>query len=381
MKHNLFRHILITYLVIVGITAHFAALTIVLLAPEKTHATITKTIDYLKHQLAIVSPPATVNPEAYSNLLPPYRPGPKGEAPANTILVNGRPFHSLKKVAAALKDGDEIRIGPGIYHEAMILRADNITMIGEGPVIFENATAQGKAALVIQGDWTRIYNIECRHIKVRDKNGACIRLEGKNLLLDNVYFHDSEQGMLTGGTPGLVTIRNSRFENLGANSGQAHGIYIGGGELVIQNSLFIRARNEGHEIKSRAKKTYISKSVIASLDAQDSRLLDIPNGGDLTIIDSVLAQGPYSVNRDVIGYGLEGIKHTSNTVILQDNIILLERHAGNTLVHHKEGVVTPNIRNNIIISQKPSSIDKWNSVFNSREAAGMPPFPFLPKLK
>jgi len=386
MKHNPFRSILVNYLAIIGIATHITAITIILIAPEKTYSTVIKTIDYLQHQFAVITFPGTVSPntsspETYNNILPPYKPGPIGKSSANTILINGKAFHSLKKAAAALKDGDEMRIGPGTYHEPMILKANNITIIGEGPVVIENATAQGKAALVIQGNWTRIYNIECRHIKVRDKNGACIRQEGKNILLENVYFHDSQQGMLTGSAPGLVTIRNSRFENLGANVGQAHGIYIGGGELVIQDSIFIRARNEGHEIKSRARKTYISKTIIASLDAQDSRLLDISNGGNLTITDSVLVQGPYSVNRDVIGYGLEGLRHTSNTVVLRDNIIILERPAGNILIHHKEGTVTPDIRNNIIISQSPTSIAKWNSVFANREEAGIPPFPFLPKLE
>ena len=386
MKYNPFHSLLIAYLAIVGIATHIAVITITLIAPDKTYSTITTTINYLQRHLASTPSSATGIPktyshEAYDDVLPPYKPSSKGKTPANTILINGKPFSSLINAVAALKDGDEMRIGPGIYHEAIILKSDNITIIGDGSVIFEGVTVQEKAALVIQGNWTRIYNIECRHIKVHDKNGACIRLEGKNLLLDNVYFHDSEQGMLTGGTPGLITINNSRFENLGADLGRSHGIYVGGGQLVIQDSIFIRARNEGHEIKSRAQKTYISKSIIASLDAQDSRLIDISNGGDLTIINSILAQGPYSTNQDAIGYGLEGIKHTSNSVTIRDNIIMLERQASNTLIHHKKGIVTPDIRNNVIITQKSSSLDKWNSVFSSREEAGIPPFPFLPKFK
>jgi len=386
MKRSPFRLILITYLAIVGVVSHIAGITTILIAPEKTRSTIAATINHFQRQLTVTPPSTTATPETYShetynNVLPPYKPGPKGKTPANTILINNQPFNSLINAVAALKDGNEMRIGPGIYHEAIILKADNITIIGEGSVVFENATIQEKGALVIQGNWTQIHNIECRHIKVRDKNGACIRHEGKNLLLDNVYFHDSEQGLLTGGAPGLISIQNSRFENLGANSGQAHGIYVGGGELVIHNSIFIRARNEGHEIKSRAKKTYISKSIVASLDAKDSRLLDIPNGGNLTVVNSVLVQGPYSANHDAIGYGLEGIKHTSNSVTLQDNVIILESQSGNRLIHHKEGTVTPDIRNNVIISQSSSSIDKWNSVFVSRAEAGLPPFPFLPTLK
>ena len=86
--------------------------------------------------------------------------------------------------------------------------------------------------------------------------------------------------MLTGPNPGRILIRNSRFERLGLN-GTAHGIYVGGGELYVYQSEFLRSKSQGMEIKSRARKTVIERSVIASLDGVDSRLLDIPNGGEL----------------------------------------------------------------------------------------------------
>jgi len=382
MKNSLFRYGLLLYLVISSVIAHLTALTILIVAPEKAHYVAKKALDYVQHQLAISnSITSTSNPEAFHNILPPYQPAAAGKTPANTIIVNGKSFRSLKGAAAILKDGDEMRIGPGIYHDAIILRANNVTIIGEGSVVFEKASVQGKGAFLVQGDWTRIYNIECRYIKVRDKNGACVRHEGQNLLLDNVYFHDSEEGLLTSRNPGLVVIQNSRFENLGAVAGQAHGIYVDGGELVIKNSIFIRAKEQGMEIKSRAKKTYISGSVIASLDSQDSRLLDIPSGGELTVINSLLSQGHQSVNQDAIGYGLEGIIYTSNTIKIEDNIILLERDGPNQLIHQKDGTPSPTIRNNLIISSQPPPMAEQNTVFKSRNEAGIAPYPFLPSLK
>ncbi|MFP3670604.1 hypothetical protein SB717_36575, partial [Priestia sp. SIMBA_032] len=57
--------------------------------------------------------------------------------------------------------------------------------------------------------------------------------------------------------------------------------------------------------KSRASRTLITGSLIASFDARDSRLVDVPDGGLLHIERSVLAEGPRSENGDLVGYGLE----------------------------------------------------------------------------
>src|SRR5690606_27406697 len=127
--------------------------------------------------------------------------------------------------ASALEDGDVLRIAAGVYNEAIVIRASNVVVEGEGLVVLEGKAAGGKAAIVNKGNFNQIRNIECRQIAVPDRNGACVRHEGKNLKLYHVYFHDSEQGILAGNKSGMVIIENSRFQNLG-KAGRAHAIYI-----------------------------------------------------------------------------------------------------------------------------------------------------------
>lgn len=299
-----------------------------------------------------------------------------------SIRVDGRAVSSLSMAFKLAKEKSLIQIDAGSFKQAGILKADNVTIRGvPGKTVIHSATVQGKAALVIQGDNTVIENIECHSISVPHKNGACIRFEGKGLELNNVYFHDAQQGMLTGHNPGRVVIKNSKFERLGFDRGQSHGIYVGGGELNISRSQFLSSKNEGMEIKSRAERTVIQSSTIASLNGVDSRLLDIPNGGVLIVKDSILQQGNKTSNSDVIGFGLEGYKHKNNRIQLIGNIILLERSKGNRLLHIKRKMVKPRVEGNVIVGKANEAKYEDNFHYSSRKAAGLPPEPKLPKIE
>lgn len=294
------------------------------------------------------------------------------------IHIGNRSYQTLSEAASSLRDGETLVIGTGTYAHPLVIKANNITVIGNGHVVIENITAEGKGAIITKGKNITIQNIECRKIKVRDKNGSCVRHEGTNLTLIHVYFHNSQQGLLTGANPGTVTIKDSRFEQLG-QSGQAHGIYIGGGELTIHNSLFLAAKSEGHEIKSRAEITRITNSTIASFSSIDSRLVDISNGGILEIFNSVLQQGPTSANGDMIGYALEGRKTRVNSIELANNIFILERTGSNTLLHSHPDTAAPELRNNLIIAKDNPNLPGFNLFFETREEAGLKEYPMLPQ--
>ncbi len=292
------------------------------------------------------------------------------------IMVGNISYSTLAQASQNLKDGQTMYIGEGFYREALIVKASDVLIVGQGRVVFDGVAAKGKAAIITQGEHIRIKNIECRNIVVRDKNGACIRSEGASLFVDHVYFHDSEQGIIAGKTE-LTQIKNSRFELLGKN-GQAHGIYIGSGKLVIDGSLFIAAVSEGHEIKSRAYLTIIKNSIIASMSARDSRLIDISNGGELIIENSVLQQGRNSVNGDAIGYGLEKMRYNKNRIKIINSIIILERAGYNRLLHTGKGETDIKVTKNIIISPDEVDVVGFNSILEERSEAGYKAYPYIP---
>ena len=231
---------------------------------------------------------------------------------------------SLPEGLGRAATGSLVTIAPGTYREAGIVAADGVTLRADPGARLVGVAAEGKAALVIRGDDTVIEGLECSEIAVPDGNGACIRLEGRNLTVRHVHFHDAEEGILIADTGGTVIIEDSRFERLGA-SGRAHGVYANHIEaLIIRRSCFLSSTDQGHEVKSRAARTVIEDSLIASFNGVDSRLIDLPNGGDLVVRDSILVKGPRSSSRDVIGFGLEGIGHPVNGVRLENTVIIID---------------------------------------------------------
>lgn len=373
----LFRAI-IGYLTLAGLGVHLAALILWLVHP----------VFWLQAQETLIN---TLAPELPHNhpgqesrasdrqlaeladmAVDPWSPAVDAESAEPVSLQGG----SLASAAAAMQDGDTLLIPPGTYRESFVVSASNVTLRGVGHVHLQGSAHGGKAAIVLRGHGSRVVNIECSGISVADANGACIRLAGRDLSLSNVYFHDSQQGLLTGADPGTVEIRNSRFERLGWG-GRAHGVYVGGGQLLISDSQFLAARNEGHEIKSRAAMTRIERSTIASLASDDSRLIDVSNGGVLIIRESVLQQGPGSKHWDALGFALEGRSHPDNRIELYDNVFILERQGANVLLNAPGDIGVIAIGNRVISAQRPALGDNTLH-FRSRKAAGLGKFPMLP---
>ncbi|MGF1692162.1 right-handed parallel beta-helix repeat-containing protein [Photobacterium kagoshimensis] len=319
--------------------------------------------------------------------IPPTPVPPTPAVPDNTFEVDGISYTNITDAQNALKDNSTLVIGNGTYRQGMTIKPSNVTIQGSTNTHFVGGAVSGKATFVIQGNDTTMEQIECSGVTVPDQNGACIRQEGKNLLLKSSYFHDSEQGILANDGSGIIRIEYSRFNNLG-KAGRAHAIYVNKADrLEVRYSKFYSSKDEGHEIKSRAKETIIEYSEIASLTGNDSRLVDVPNAGKLVIRASVLEQGPNSANNQLIGYGYEvnpvdpAISHS---VEISDNIIILERNGGNHffgISDSAKGVSKVVTQNKFVGQMNDSALyQSGNQFYADRAAFGLGPFPELPSI-
>ena len=288
---------------------------------------------------------------------------------------------STKQTLHLDKMGEHVVLPAGTIDYPIKISADYVTLVGHpSGTTFDGAIHDGKGPIVISGNNAVIENINCKNIQVGDQNGSCVRLHGQGLTLRNVHFYDSQQGLLTGDEPGTIFIENSRFENLG-KAGRAHAIYVGGGELYIHNSVFLASKDEGHAVKSRAARTVITNSTIASLAGRDSRLIDVPDGGILTVKNSVLEQGPNTSNWNLIGYGMEKDRYPINEVTITNNIIIAERPGSSRLWETRKVAVSPMIYRNVLIGRFKESDLPNNIYIESRQQAGLQPFPYLPPTK
>ncbi|WP_078121719.1 hypothetical protein [Thiosocius teredinicola] len=378
-----FKTPIVRSLIILAAAGVLATVAATIYAPDKVTRAADKVENYLRDKLAQTGIIASAEAAASDDWIIGRASLKRWRANIDVVLgpgqirLDGRDMKNLTQASRKMRDGSILEIGSGTYDTGIATKANNILIIGRGHVTFRGAAAKGKGTFIVNGNNTTIENIECRDVKVKDGNGACVRLQGKNLTLKHVFFHSSQQGLLTGNKPGKVVIVDSFFERLG-HGGRAHGIYQGGGVLEIDRSYFLGAKSQGHEVKSRAKRTTITNSVIASMTNQDSRLIDISNGGIASITDCTLQQGPKSSNLDAIGFAVEKKRHKENAFTLKRNVIILERKGNNRLFHTKIKGLQADITDNIIVSEKKTPFAATNLEFEDRQEAGLPAYPEIP---
>lgn len=353
--------------------------------------------------------PALPPPASSKNVIPLRLPGGELAAVPRTprtlkvcLAQAGKPdcnYLSLAEAVAQAKPGDTVLLAPGIYRQAALVEVSNITIKGEPGAHLKGRAVEGKAALVVRADDVVIDGIECSEIRVRDRNGTCVRIEGRNLTIRNVYFHDNQEGVL-GGAGGWVLIEDSVFENNGYNGGYAHGIYIDPDveEFIFRRNKVLHTKDEGQGVKSRAAKTVIEDCVIASLGSRDSRAIDIPNGGEIIIRRNILQKGPRSANSQMIGLGLEGNLHPSSRSLIEKNVFIFDYDRPDWIdllnrfveIAPQNGIAVRNkipkttvVRDNVIIGagrivtgKKAREIN--NRLFSSRSHAGLSSYPTLP---
>ena len=220
------------------------------------------------------------------------------------IAETGRGYGSLQQAVDAIGEGEgTIIIAPGSYRQCAVQKAGVITFRASvpGQTVFDGATCEGKAALVLRGQAASIDGFIFQNMRVKDRNGAGIRLEKGDLTITRAIFRNSEQGILTADDrSGSISIDRSTFSGLGRCDGDyacAHGIYIGGyGALRVTNSRFERG-NGGHYVKSRATRISVTDSAFDDTRGKETNyMIDLPNGAVGQIARNVFVQGASKEN-------------------------------------------------------------------------------------
>ena len=257
--------------------------------------------------------------------------------PASFIVQNAdgsglRAFDKLQEAAKALSDGQTLRIRANPtepWVEGAIITANGCTIAGEPGCKIKAALVDGgKACIVVKGSNTTIEGLEIFGA-VDDGSANAVRHEGRNLTLRNCFFHHNQMALLSGGDNGTVLIEHCTFSDSVGDQSHAHNIYISAtpagvaSELIVRDSKSLRANGFGHLVKSRALKTTIENCVLAMMEGETSRCIDISDGGVVVIRNNVLQQGVNSDNQEFIGIAPELPRNTSSvepmaTVALRD---------------------------------------------------------------
>jgi len=277
-------------------------------------------------------------------------------------VVPGQPLLSLSETARAARDGDTIEVESGDYAgDVSAWPQSDLTIRGVGirpRLLADGKSAEGKAIMVIKGKRVRIENLEFRGARVRDRNGAGIRLESGPLTVSSCAFVDNENGILAGNVSTIeIAIDGSVFDGNGNAEGSAHNLYVGTvARLEVVGCLFSRAR-VGHLLKSRAAVNSVRYSRMSCEDGTSSYELEFPNGGRTTVLGNLIQQGPASENMTIISYGAEGYRGPDNSLSLAFNTIVNDRPQGGVFLRVAKGADHVTLANNLLVGPGTLSVE------------------------
>jgi hypothetical protein len=274
----------------------------------------------------------------------------------------GKAYAKPCQAFAAAQDGDQIEIdASGRYDgDVCAIGRSRLTIRGvNGRAHIDAAgkNAGGKGIWVIQGSDTTVEDIELSGCAVPDKNGAGIRQEGRNLTVRRSFFHDNENGILTGaGADSAIVIEDSEFARNGAGDGQSHNMYIGEvGQFTLRGSYSHHGK-VGHLVKSRALRNTIEYNRLTDETGNASYELDLPQGGPSYVIGNLFQKSANASNGGFLAYAREGKRNPSSALWVVNNTFVNERSAG-TFVGVAQDVTTVVMRNNIFAgSGTPSDL-------------------------
>lgn len=284
----------------------------------------------------------------------------QAQEPRGRLIQVGadKPLRSIAAAAKVARDGDTVEIDAGEYlGDVAVWTQDNLILRSVGGVarlIANGASAENKAIWVIRGGRVSVEGIEFTDARVRDKNGAGIRFEKGRLAVRKCRFLGNENGILTGGGDGELTIENSEFGHNGAGDGYSHNLYVGAlRKLTVTGSYFHHA-NVGHLLKSRARENHIRYNRLTDESGgRASYELEFPNGGVAYVIGNIIEQSETTENPTVVSFGAEGYRGPGNRLYLINNTLIDHRRDGGTFLVSRPGFDSLHAYNNLLLGKRP----------------------------
>ena len=296
-------------------------------------------------------------------------------ARAETLSVGpDKMFAAPCAAVAAAHDSDVIEIdAAGDYSgDVCQISKNGLTLRGVGgraKIDAQGKNAGGKGIWVITGHDTRVENLEFSGASVPDQNGAGIRQEGDNLTVRGCYFHDNEDGILSGASAqSQILIEYSEFSRNGFGDGYSHNMYIGNVARFTLRYSYSHDSKVGHLVKSRAAENFITYNRLSSENGSTSYELDLPNLGLSLVIGNLIEQGQNGENPSLLSYGLEGSTpgNPKHQLFVVNNTFVNDRSSGGTFVNIGAAVDVPaQLQNNIFsgpgsVTNQPSAVSTTN---------------------
>ena len=263
-------------------------------------------------------------------------------------------FATPSAAALAARDDDIVEIAAADYRgDVAVWTASRLRIVGLGArphISGDGRNALGKGIWVVRGDDTVIENVEISGARVPERNGAAIRLEGRNLVLRDAYLHDNENGLLAGAkADSTVTIEHCEFARTGNGEGYTHNLYVGAVAKLTVDRSYLHHAVGGHQLKSRAAVSVVTNSRLADeADGRASYEADFPNGGNVTLVSNILQKGASAENTTLVSFGAEGLSGSGDhRLVAKGNTFVGQRPNGVRFLFVAPGVQSVELDDNV----------------------------------
>jgi len=300
---------------------------------------------------------------------------------ADTLRVGpGKAYAAPCAAVAMAHDGDVIEIDAAGKYDGDVCAIDknHLTLrgvAGRAKIDAAGKNFGGKAIWVITGHDTTVENVEFSGATVADQNGAGIRQEGDNLTVRGCYFHDNDDGILTGASlTSEIVIEFSEFARNGFGDGYSHNLYIGNVARFTIRYSYSHSAKIGHLLKSRAAQNYVLYNRLTGEAGTSSYELDLPNAGTSVVLGNLIEQGPSTENASMVTYGLEGTKpeNPGHDLYIVNNTFVNDRPNGGTFVAVGDSVDAPATLQNNVFSG-PGTLSSQMSAVLTHNFSGADP--------
>jgi len=277
---------------------------------------------------------------------------------ASVIRVGpGQTIRTIADAARIAKDGDVVEVEAGDYLGDVAVWTQRKLMIrgvsGRPRLIANGAAAEGKAIWVIRGDDVHVERFEFVGARVRDRNGAGIRLEAGKLTVRDCRFADNENGMLVANDRSIeLEIHGSEFSGNGAGDGQSHDLYAGAiARLLVRGSYFHHAK-VGHLLKSGARESFILYNRLTDeIAGRASYELEFYAGGVAVVVGNLIEQASTTENAVMVSFGAAGYAWPKNELYVAHNTLVNDRPNGGTFVRAHAGEASVRVLNNLFVGE------------------------------
>ena len=239
-------------------------------------------------------------------------------------------YATIAAAVAAARNGDTVSVLAGTYTNDLATIRTNITLVANGGQVVLNSTAlaSGGALLTVAANAV-VDGFVFAGAHAADGTAAGLLQTAGALTVRRSLFTGNQTGLLsTAGSTATVSVQASEFAGNGTGSAFSANVAVSGIQSLSITDSYVHDAAGGDEVRSLAHATTILNSRIEDNAAIAATVLNLANGGTVSVRNSVLEKGARSSAAAVVRFG-GGTPYAGSSLSI----------TGNTLVSDKPGAV------------------------------------------